>query len=104
MRFERLADRAKRRPRRLKKQREYSEAHRQRLAAAKCPDRDEMAAAAIQVIINWLAIDREAMGLPFMQAFARELVARGFSVAAAQEKLTKMVRSRAEKMRTRQDS
>jgi len=94
MPFDRFADRAKRRPRRLKKQKAYSEAHRQRLTDARCPDRDEVASAAIKVIIDFMAHDTHSIGERFISALVRELVARDFCQEQSLNKLKAMVLKR----------
>lgn len=91
---DKIADRSKRRPYRRWKQAGYSQKYRDKLEAENCPDRDDIAAAALSVILDMMTDDIGAMGRPFYMALAREIHAREFSVTAASAKLKRMVKAR----------
>ncbi|WP_324132333.1 hypothetical protein [Bosea sp. (in: a-proteobacteria)] len=91
---DKIADRSKRRPYRRWKQAGYSQKYREKLQSENCPDRDDIAAAALSVILDMMVDDMGAMGRPFYAALAREIHAREFSVTAASAKLKRMVKVR----------
>lgn len=91
---DKIADRSKRRPYRRWKQAGYSQKYREKLQAENCPDRDDIAAAALSVILDMMADDMGSMGRPFYTALAREIHNRKFSVTAASAKLKRMVKVR----------
>lgn len=93
-RRDKIADLSRRRPYRRWKQSQYSEKYRQKLDATNCPDRDEIAAAALWVILDLMAEDENAMGKPFYAALGRELQSRQFSPDASADKILRMVEAR----------
>ena len=88
----------RRRQRRRMKQRGYSEAYRQKLSDANCPDRDDIAAAAIRVVIQLVAEKKPGVNQLFFEALRTELEAKGFSGEASMEKLKSMVITRRRKL------
>ncbi|TAJ33375.1 hypothetical protein [Bosea sp. (in: a-proteobacteria)] len=84
----------RRRQRRRVKQRGYSQNYRDKLADAKCPDRDDIAAAAIRVAIELLAVNKPIDTRSFLVAIWKDLAAKGFSEAAGMEKFKSMIVAR----------
>lgn len=88
----------RRRQRRRMKQSGYSAYYRKKLAEANCPDRDDIAAAAIRVVIQFVAEKKPGVNQLFFEALRTELEAKGFSGEASMEKLKRMVLARRKKL------
>jgi hypothetical protein len=88
----RLADRAKRRPRRLAKQIGYSEANRQKLRELKRPNRDRVAKACLTVILERFS---KTTSPPLENGLIGDvvvaLIKEGFDAEQCKEKVTALV-------------
>lgn len=86
-----LSDLSRRRPRRRAKQQVYSERYRQKLAAANCPDRDDIAAAVLRTMLPIWAKSPQWWHERYFPRLWVDLEARGVDRDAAAAKVQAMM-------------